>query len=67
VTGSCSVAQATLKFLILLPQPPKCWNYKHCHHIQVWFFVCWFLSIRWIEPPSLLCLNSSDTAQRDPR
>jgi hypothetical protein len=28
-TGSCCRAQAVLKLAILLPQPPKCWYYRH--------------------------------------
>jgi hypothetical protein len=28
-TGSRYVAQAGLKFLILLPQPPECWDFRH--------------------------------------
>jgi hypothetical protein len=28
-TGSCYVAQASLEFAILLPLPPKCWDYRH--------------------------------------
>jgi hypothetical protein len=27
-TGSPYVAQAGLKFMILLPQPPECWDYR---------------------------------------
>jgi hypothetical protein len=27
-TGSRHVAQADLKLMILLPQPPKCWDYR---------------------------------------
>jgi hypothetical protein len=27
--GSCYVAQSGLELTILLPQPPKCWNYRH--------------------------------------
>jgi hypothetical protein len=28
VTGSCYVAQASLELEILLPHPPKCWDYR---------------------------------------
>jgi hypothetical protein len=27
-TGSCFVVQVGLDFVILLPQPPKCWDYR---------------------------------------
>jgi hypothetical protein len=29
---SCFVAQASLKLLILLPQPPKCWDCRYAYH-----------------------------------
>jgi hypothetical protein len=29
VTGSGCVAKAGLELKILLPQPPKCWDYRH--------------------------------------
>jgi hypothetical protein len=35
-TGSCFVAQADLEFIVLLPQPPKGWNYRHMPRL-VWY------------------------------
>jgi hypothetical protein len=29
VSGSFYVAQVVLKLILLLPQPPKCWDYRH--------------------------------------
>jgi hypothetical protein len=35
-TGSSFVAQAGLKFTILLPSPPECWDHiGACHHPQL--------------------------------
>jgi hypothetical protein len=31
LTGSCYVAQAVLKLIILLPQSSECWDYKHVY------------------------------------
>jgi hypothetical protein len=28
-TGSYCIAQVDLKLMILLPQPPECWDYRH--------------------------------------
>jgi hypothetical protein len=36
--GSCSIVQVGLKFLTLLPLPPKCWNLGVCHH--AWLGLC---------------------------
>jgi hypothetical protein len=35
--GSLCVAQAGFKLVILLTQPPKCWNYRHAHYTQLLF------------------------------
>lgn len=35
-TGSCTVAQAIIKLMmILLSQPPECWEHRHSHHTQL--------------------------------
>jgi hypothetical protein len=36
-TGSHYVAQLSLKLMILLAQPPKCWNYRHVLPEPVYF------------------------------
>jgi hypothetical protein len=38
-TTSCYVAQAGLQFVILLPLPPKCWDYRYAHH--TWLYSRW--------------------------
>lgn len=38
----CCVAEAGLELLILLPGPPKCWNYRHFHHIWGFLFLWGF-------------------------
>lgn len=36
--GACCLAQTGLKHLILLPQPPECWNFRHMPTCLVKFF-----------------------------
>jgi hypothetical protein len=39
-TGYCYIAQPGLELTILLPQPPKCWDYRHAPtHVASSFFL----------------------------
>jgi hypothetical protein len=46
-TGSHCVAQADLKFLISLPQPSKCWNYRCAptHPATLYFIYLFFFTV----------------------
>jgi hypothetical protein len=41
-TWTCYIASAGLKLLVLLPQPPECWDYRHgpaCPTVFLFFFL----------------------------
>jgi hypothetical protein len=56
VTGSCSVIHTGLKPVILLPQPPKHWNYRNILPSPACFVVWWSPVCQYFLLWSMLCL-----------
>jgi hypothetical protein len=63
--GICYVAQAGFEFEILLPQPPKCWDYRTALHawlsLRKFYCSAKFGNYCLIEFPRAGCLPVKDT------